>query len=78
MSTRIANAVIAPWVAAGILLLTACSNFTVDSDYTPETDFDAFKTYTWYSAKLRDPASLEYLGGETARRIMAAHGYGAP
>jgi hypothetical protein len=47
-----------------LLFITACSNFTVDSDYTPETDFDAFKTYSWYSAKLRDPQSLDLLGGD--------------
>ena len=48
----------------GALLIASCSNFTVDSDYTPETDFSAYKTYRWYSAKLRDPESLEFLGGD--------------
>ena len=46
------------------LVITACSTFSVDSDYTPETDVDAFKTYSWYSAKLRDPESLDFLGGD--------------
>lgn len=48
----------------GALLLGACSNFTVDSDYTPETDFDSFTSYRWYSASLRDPKSLDFLGGD--------------
>lgn len=51
-------------VLASTLLLAACSNFTVDSDYTPDTDFESFKTYRWYSEELRDPAALEYLGGD--------------
>lgn len=49
----------------GLLLLAGCSNpVKVESDYTPETDFSAFKTYSWYSAALRDPKSLDYLGGD--------------
>jgi hypothetical protein len=49
---------------ASMLLLVACSNFTVDSDYTPGTDFESFKSYSWYSATLRDPKSLDFLGGD--------------
>ena len=45
-------------------VLVACSNFTVDSDYTPDTDFDSYKTYRWYDSEMRDPASLELLGGD--------------
>lgn len=45
-------------------LLAACSTVSVSSDYTPETDFAAFKTYKWYHTKLRDPESLQYLGGD--------------
>ena len=47
------------------LLLTACSSpVRVDSDYTPDIDFSAFKTYSWYNTALRDPKSLDYLGGD--------------
>ncbi len=49
---------------ASMLLLVACSNFTVDSDYTPDTDFESFNSYSWYSATLRDPKSLDFLGGD--------------
>ncbi len=49
----------------GLLLLAGCSNpVKVDSDYTPETDFQAFKTYNWFNTALRDPRSLDYLGGD--------------
>lgn len=51
-------------ILTGMLFIAACSSFSVDSDYTPETDFDSFKTYNWYSTSLRDPASLEILGGD--------------
>lgn len=60
-------------ILASILVLHACSSFTVDSDYTPDTDFAAFKTYRWYSAELRDPAALEFLGGDIFdRRVRTA------
>jgi hypothetical protein len=52
-------------VLLSILLLGACASpFTVDSDYTAQTDFGALKTYNWYNGALRDPRSLEYLGGD--------------
>lgn len=56
-----------------MLLVVACSSFTVDSDFTPETNFASFKTYSWYSAKLRDPKALDYLGGDIFdRRVRQA------
>ena len=56
-----------------MLLLAACSNFTVETDYTPETDFASFKTYRWYSATLRDPKSLDFLGGDIFdKRVRAS------
>lgn len=49
----------------GLLFLAGCSSpVTVDSDYTPEIDFSGFKTYSWYNTALRDPKSLDYLGGD--------------
>ena len=56
-----------------MLLLAACSNFTVQTDYTPEIDFASFKTYSWYSATLRDPKSLDFLGGDIFdKRVRAS------
>ncbi len=49
----------------GLLILAGCSSpVKVESDYTPEIDFSAFKTYSWYQTALRDPRSLDYLGGD--------------
>ena len=36
-------------------LLLSCSSITVKSDFDPEYDFAAFKTYRWASAKELNP-----------------------
>lgn len=61
------------WPFAGLLilaLLSACSTVKISADYTPETDFSAYKTYRWVSARHQDVPSLELVGGDLFDRRM--------
>ena len=39
--------------AFGLALLTACSNYTVKTDYDPTITFASYKTFDWYAASKR-------------------------
>lgn len=39
--------------ACGMALLTACSTYTVKSDYDPTISYGSYKTFDWYAASKR-------------------------
>lgn len=66
-----------------VLLLAACSDWQISSDYLPETDFSQLHTYRWYPQSTIDDRDRAYLGGDIADRrirgiideLLAARGY---
>ncbi|ROR94861.1 uncharacterized protein DUF4136 [Sinobacterium caligoides] len=46
-----------------ILAVTACSSYSVNSDYTEDYDFSQVKSFKWHQQPT-DQASLNYLGGD--------------
>lgn len=58
------------WMLFPLVLIAtltgACSSsiYEVASEADPETQFDSFETYRWYSDRVIDPKILDYLDGE--------------
>lgn len=65
------------WLLASVFLsavLAGCSSpVDINTDYTPETDFSAYKTYRWLNAEPREPGSLEVVGGDIFDKRMRHH-----
>jgi hypothetical protein len=51
-------------LACAVLVLTACSNVSVESDYEKGEDFSKFKTYQWRSPNEYNLASKTYLAND--------------
>ena len=44
--------------SGGLFLLVGCSSLDVTTDFDPEIDFTAYKTYAWYTGDMPEGDAL--------------------